>query len=272
MDGFLPSNSEITPIHKLPVEILHRIFSHTLLLSTLDIMSPPTPTKEIFAFDMMNSSAPHNILRVCRSWRDIVQSSASFWPVFSLSFVDPSNRTLKRAKSFIAEHLHRSQNLPLTCIVFFVGTFEETIARSIAVLVAEHQKRWRRVRLWIDVQVVTHHLLNAPLETGYDSDASVDGEDEGDFEVPVPVPQAHLVTPVPLLRLFTTDLCQLEELSINQAEEYLTSATSNILEPGLLRIPSLVRLTLKNSTKSYTFGTMAQSRSEHQRIQPHILL
>ncbi len=104
-------------------------------------------------------------------------------------------------------------------------------------LVADLQKRWRMVKLWFDVK--PRVFWDYP-EYEYDS------YDEWEPTTIIPVPiRRHC--------LFTENLSQLEELSINYAALYPISATSKSSEPGTL--PSLMRLTIEMAED---YGRLAQ--------------
>ncbi len=150
-------------------------------------------------FFRIQVTAPYNIVCVCRSWRELVLSTASLWNDVSLAFSHPPNRTLEQTKFFFRQHLSRSRNLPLTCHVKLDGEFDERISCTMATLLAGHQKRWRSVKLWFDLE---------------------------SYARPIPIP-------VPIIDLSLEGLGQLEEL--NYAAQYRISATSNNIEPVLYR-------------------------------------
>ncbi len=85
----------------------------------------------------------------CHSWREFVLSCPLLWTDFCMSFQDPSERALELVKLAIERNLERSQNLPLSCHVWFTGTFDKGYSRAIAALIVAHQKRCRNIELLV---------------------------------------------------------------------------------------------------------------------------
>ncbi len=215
-----------TKINDLTSDLLYRIFKFLLAIPTQN--SDPSWTSRKYESDFFNCTAPYNIARVCRTWRELVLATASIWNDISLAFPHPSDLLLDQTKVFISQHLSRSRNLPLTCDITFSGTFDQQESRTIAKLITDQQMRWRSVKLWFDVKPETVFADGCSL---YDSFFLASS-----YTTYIPVPIDNLV-------LFTEDLGQLKELSINYASQYRISANSNNSEPGTL--PSLKCLTLE---------------------------
>lgn len=213
--------SEGASVHEIPMEILHRIFAILTLIQHPAFFF--TNERNLSAF--FESTAPYNIACVCRSWRELVLSSASLWTDFSFTFEDPSDRTLNQTRCIISIHLRRSQTLPMTCKVHLFGTLFEDLSGAIAELLVASLGRWRSMKIWFDVEpwVIPH-------DDTYDSNKVGDSWTEA-------------LVPVCRPRLFTQDLGLLEELKINYAGQYRTSFSPNVPDPGSL--PFLTRLELE---------------------------
>lgn len=215
-----------TFIHNLSTDILHRIF--TLLLPIPSRFSQPLPGDTASASEFFKCTAPYNITHVCRLWKEFVLSIGSLRSEFSFSFKNPAKRTIMKTIVVVSRHLRLSQNLPLTCFVWFKGTFDVGYEGQIVNHIVRHQKRWRRVHMWFDME--------PRIEPDYDGYLS--DNDEYQVYIPWDVP-CLCVAP----RLSTEVLGQLEELSINYAGQYCISAASDDSEPAPLLL--LNHLTLE---------------------------
>lgn len=115
--------SSITPIHKVPVEILETIFELVALSRSLS-HSPSSRdhshSGSIIGFNPETSEIPAMVLAsVCRPWRSFMLQTPSLWS--SISFVNPSHWVDNRG----GYEYHRSSDLTPT-----LRTFDLCLARS----------------------------------------------------------------------------------------------------------------------------------------------
>ncbi len=194
---------ENTMVNRLPIDVFHQIF--TLVLPT----SHPSPVDNHLAPKFFATTEPYNTICVCRSWRNLVLSSPSLWTSFFLSFINPSDDTLKHVTRAIDQHLQRSHDLPLTMFLRLEGRYSVSLSQAIVSLLSSHQRRWRRVGIWFETNSGTPGLA------------------------PVPIPR---------IQLFIEDLAFLEELQLSFSTEYIiTSSTGRSLCNAL---PSLTHIEL----------------------------
>ncbi|KLO11206.1 hypothetical protein SCHPADRAFT_482510 [Schizopora paradoxa] len=139
-----PSVEGETFIHRIPPETLLHIFTFCLPNSDSESI---TLDDDAEVEDFIMTTAPYNISRVCRPWREFIISSASLWDEFALSLSNPSPRTLDHTKFILSLHIQRSQDLPISLSIKLSGTFDADVTRDIASRVALHQGRWRKIQL-----------------------------------------------------------------------------------------------------------------------------
>ncbi|KLO11208.1 hypothetical protein SCHPADRAFT_999090 [Schizopora paradoxa] len=147
-------------IFKLTPDILLDIF--TMLLPS-SIRDSNILTDEVIAQEYFSTTAPYNISRVCRNWREFIFSSPSLWNHFGLSFRDPSELILKNALSHIALHLEKSHDIPLFCAISLIGLYESTYTANVLREMERHQKRWRKIQLWFDSLPASFQTNPAPV-------------------------------------------------------------------------------------------------------------
>ncbi len=134
-------------ISHLPVDILYQA-----LILALPTWYPSKSVDEVSVSKFFATTAPYNISRVCRLWRDIVLSSPSLWSSLFLSFFRPSDETLKLLTRVIEQHLQRSENLPLALYVCLEDKYNHSLSRAIASLLSIHRRRWRKVHIWFETE------------------------------------------------------------------------------------------------------------------------
>ncbi|KAK0470412.1 uncharacterized protein EV420DRAFT_1664164 [Desarmillaria tabescens] len=126
-------SSVLAPIRRIPRDILHEIFYHTIGTSSnfFNIREPPW----VLSY-------------VCGSWRDVILSSAWLWPRVI------SNASLpKHSLEMLDVYLDRSRNCPLD--ILFECNDSLSISEQVLEMLIDHSPRWRRV--WIKAP---HHFMD----------------------------------------------------------------------------------------------------------------
>ncbi len=185
--------------HRLPADLLHEIFVLALPTS----YPRPYPVDDNSTSIFFASTVPHNVSRVCHSWRNLALSSTSLWSTFFFSFYNPSDQTLKLLTRFIEQHLRRSHHLPLMSFIRLEGTYNLSLPQAIVPLMSVHQSRWRRVGIWFETLGANKLAVVCDI-------------------------------PVPRTQLFIEDLTLLEELHVSFSTEYtISSSTGRALRNSL---------------------------------------
>ncbi|THV08122.1 hypothetical protein K435DRAFT_847021 [Dendrothele bispora CBS 962.96] len=144
----------LSPIRKLPIEILGEIFAASCSGYGLLITTIPEPEGKISAHTLTLS-------HVCSQWRNFVISTPSLWSRMSVDFVHAGK---ERARSLVELYLTLSRPAPLTCRIEASespsGTYEsmdvfsapdgyvsEDDHLSIFELFLPEHDRWRNVSL-----------------------------------------------------------------------------------------------------------------------------
>jgi len=142
---------------QLPVDALYRVFELSLPTAL-----PPTMSPNAVAIFFCTTS-PYNIMHVCRSWRDLVLSSPSFWSTFVFSFFCPTFRALEALKQLTVMHMQRSQNLPLIFSIELRGAYNMSLLGELIALLVKEQTRWKKVHL----HIIPVPVIKTRLNIGY---------------------------------------------------------------------------------------------------------
>jgi hypothetical protein len=146
------AKSLLSPIRRLPVEIVAEIFSHYCDQTTLvyEQVMDRYEGSGYYMIPQLKMSVPAARLgQVCWAWRSIAQSTPSLWATISLSLRDElaifEGNLSQRLMSALYHVLKSSANHALDVSIFSVD-FEETLHPAVTLLVAEC-RRWLRADL-----------------------------------------------------------------------------------------------------------------------------
>jgi hypothetical protein len=151
--------SIVSPVRCVPPEILSEIIAHAIGIYDSSI-SRATDSTDV-------KSGPIWVFgRVCRHWREVIQSSPKLWSHITL-FMD---RTSIRALKTILE---RSFNLPLTISVLMKHPVRQNQSKAINLLL-DHFNRWYNVILRLPfyskmVQIFSDKMAAASVHRDYAS-------------------------------------------------------------------------------------------------------
>ncbi|KAL0572447.1 hypothetical protein V5O48_009516 [Marasmius crinis-equi] len=136
--------SILRPVHRLPPEILAKIFC-----LTLDI--PPSNDLEEFtriqSYSSLDPLGPSWVLsQVCRPWRKLALDTPSLWSFVSFNFPNTKGQTLRSQIHRLQLQLQRSANQPLDIITRARDSRPSCIERLLTPL-CFHSPSWRSVRI-----------------------------------------------------------------------------------------------------------------------------
>ncbi|KAJ8095171.1 hypothetical protein PM082_010393 [Marasmius tenuissimus] len=125
--------SLLSPVRRLPTEVLSTIFSFACSVNRLEPYCVPS------AFQLS---------MVCGRWRDIVVSRSSLWSALRIAFAFWEGRFSKLTK-LVHTLVERSGSQPLDLELVFAGTTDgmETGISSILRILVQSSARWRHVCL-----------------------------------------------------------------------------------------------------------------------------
>ncbi|KIK61402.1 hypothetical protein GYMLUDRAFT_582284 [Collybiopsis luxurians FD-317 M1] len=122
--------SLLSPIHRLPNELLIRIFVYVCQ----DISALPT-------FGL--SVGPFYVSAVCARWRLLALSSSKLWSNFWVRIRSGSSQKLEEA---VVLCLQRSKHQPLTLTLYVQSSESHSLFRTLF----DYSIRWQRVMLFLD--------------------------------------------------------------------------------------------------------------------------
>ena len=126
-----------SPFNQVPNELLTDIF-------TLSLPEPSEEDATITNEDSMRSIPPRNLLRVCRRWRSIVESTPRLWSQWAVYLPLRLDRaTDQMVTHFLKQCMARSGDSPLS---FYMFPSSVPLADFQRILLST-QHRWKRVRL-----------------------------------------------------------------------------------------------------------------------------
>lgn len=146
-----PSPPSGSALSRVPPELLTEIFFSSV--------------QDVFVNPDCNDT-PLNLAATCRQWRAVALSTPNLWAQFHLS-VAPEGKTDKQLTNllpFLNMWLERSQSVPLSCILSYIGDNEDsdrgidTVFYPLIETLVGHSQRW------VDVEIYTpdprsHSLL-----------------------------------------------------------------------------------------------------------------
>ncbi|KAK1220923.1 hypothetical protein PQX77_016278 [Marasmius sp. AFHP31] len=142
--------SILRPIHRLPAELLARIFS--FCVETPEMYASSGHRKPPFS-PLNSRRPPWSLAQVCQSFRNLALATPSLWSFISFGFhgfystADADSATVVRAHNHLLRlQLQRSQNSPLTVVTHMPEGAMSSIDRSLFLL-CSHTHRWRSLRI-----------------------------------------------------------------------------------------------------------------------------
>ncbi|KAJ8089417.1 hypothetical protein PM082_014665 [Marasmius tenuissimus] len=145
----LDYKSILRPIHRLPPELLERVFSFSVDIPELyDSLGYREQTQS--SLDPRKS--PWTLAQVCQSFRNMALATPSLWSFISFGFLGPTSTANPEYLAHLRAHNHRlrlqlqrSSDLPLT-IMTHTPDDMTSIDRSLFQL-CSHTDRWRSLRI-----------------------------------------------------------------------------------------------------------------------------
>ncbi|KAK1233899.1 hypothetical protein PQX77_002905 [Marasmius sp. AFHP31] len=146
----LKYRSLLRPIHRLPSELLARIFSFCVKVPEL-YSSSGTRARPPSSLD--SRYPPWSLAQVCQSFRNLALATPSLWSFISLGIPGAHNTgdadSLARMRAhehLLRVQLQRSHDHPLTIITYMPENTMSSMDRSPSLL-CTHTHRWRSLRL-----------------------------------------------------------------------------------------------------------------------------
>ncbi|KLO08707.1 hypothetical protein SCHPADRAFT_1000751 [Schizopora paradoxa] len=133
----------MTPIFKLPSEILFDIFSLAIRKSRIP---PLILTVED---NLQDCVLLIRISLVCRQWREVTLVHSSLWSPIYIHLEYPNADTLRQVTFFANICFARSKDLPLTCIISVLRLRDLRLALPLIQALISHEDRWSRIAITI---------------------------------------------------------------------------------------------------------------------------
>ncbi|KAF7295650.1 F-box domain-containing protein [Mycena indigotica] len=131
--------SLLSPIKRVPLDVLRLIFEHTL------------PDKRNAAFS--DTEGPLLLSRVCRDWKRIAESTPRLWSSMHIvvPHFDAHPETVSQVKRLLNTWLARSGSVPLSITMQLASGwgYENTRPDPLLPLLLPHASRWRDMKIWL---------------------------------------------------------------------------------------------------------------------------
>uniref|UniRef100_A0A0W0F748 F-box domain-containing protein n=1 Tax=Moniliophthora roreri TaxID=221103 RepID=A0A0W0F748_MONRR len=140
--------SLLSPIHRLPPEVLRHIF--TMFEVDYCSLQPPIPAPAMA------------VAATCGRWRDIAISAPSLWSRIAVEFIE-WKKSYHALVPLTQLFMDRSRESPLELIFNFEGldVLPAELVPSLENLV-QHSNRWRNLKLWcIPKQILVHEVFKS---------------------------------------------------------------------------------------------------------------
>jgi hypothetical protein len=129
-------SSVISPVRRLPAELILEIISHAMDIDPSNSAVSGTDT----------NGGPWMYAKVCRLWRAVANGCPKLWSRLNIKFDD---RNLKVKPAIVKEALERSQQCLLTIQLITVAPFT-SVAKDVLDLLYAHSRRWQNVKLRLE--------------------------------------------------------------------------------------------------------------------------